>query len=908
MLGYGKKGFVRMKLKHVISFMLIMFLMINLTGRVYADSLKIQYDGKKVEYIGTQVKYQLNGKEIKSKYPGIIMDGVSLASLKDIFVNSGIGVRYQYNKETKVVRLTRGKDVISLTMGSKMAIVNDETMWMQLAPMIIKFKDGKSNIYVPARFLAQNLGYTYAWNSGSGIVSITGEELEKEEIKKEKDKIKYNRKTYVYEDSKVMFFAKGSPLNSANKPGIYINSILMAPTKELFLNDMVEGGYRYDKKNKNLIVELDENKLIMKVGSKKAKLNGKNIILSEAPVNVKYLFSNKSSLLVPIVEVSKFLGGDIQLNHSIAEFVLPEPGEKVSKVEESKKQTKKGKKITNKKSEGKDKSITSDTKKNKEEKKVPVLDWKVAEDTEAIRGNNSFVRGLGQFEAIQGYSTIQDIVQIEKEVQGQINRMETYMLFSDKGFFDVNTLMEENGLKLQCSNVVLEESKEFVFKEGGMAAKALAVTNSEMNSTDIHFSLNAKAASYHLELSPDFKVLTLRIYRNSVQAIQGMSANGNYTITLRGAVPIELKEEKTEDVNKINFRIADVNDFLGMKTFQNTNTKERLLSATYYQDREDVVLTLNKAADSGYYIQNSGNEIKIVLCDIELSKFHVNIPLSNVSSPVQIKDEDDYLNKTIRITLQGDWREFYNQNPIITDYNRVLSCSVAANESGNTVIVIQTKNMEAYKIHRTEKVIGIQLGKASEFYKKVVVIDPGHGGHDTGAYSVGKEYQEKDIVFAVGYTYLKDYFENSDIKVYWTRKGDTFMSLGDRAKFASRIGADLFISVHANAASNRKANGTEVYYSKRNNPVLENGLSSYGMASKFQKNLTSGMKTYNRGVKSNIFVVTNMNTVPAVLLELGFMTNKKDIEMLSSEEKQEEMAEIIYSTIEEIFDEYSTGR
>lgn len=902
---------------------LIMFLMINLTGRAYADSLMIQYDGNKVEYTNTRVKYQLNGKEIKSKYPGIIMDGVSLASLKDVFANSGIGVNYKYNKQTKVVRITRGKDVISLTMGSKMAIVNDETMWMQLAPTFIKFKDGKNNIYIPARFLAQNLGYTYVWNSGTGIVSMIGEEIKKkkETKKRARDKIKYNKKTHVYEDSKVMFFANGVLLNSANKPGVYINSTLMAPMRELFLNDVVEGGYHYDKKTKTVVAELDENKLVMKVGSKKAKWNGKSISLSEPPTNVTFLFSNKSSCLVPVMDVGKYLGFDIRLNSSVAELVLSEPGEKNVRIGNQKNTNKKTnknekgsakKKQDNKKKEKKkqekDKTLASNTNQNKvEETNSSVLDWKVAEESNIMQNSHSFVRGWTGFQGLQEYSKIQDIIQLEQEMPGKTNYLETYMLISDKGFFDVNTLMEKNVLKLQCSNVVLEESREFLFKEGGMASKAVTGTNEDATSTEVHFSLNEKAISYHLELSPDFKILTLKIYRNSIQTIQGMSDKGDYSLTVRGLSPLEVKEEETGD-GKLNFRILNVNDSLGMRSFQNRNTKERLISAAYYQDGKDVVLSVNKTADSGYYIQNSGNELKIVLCDIELSKYHVNIPVSVSGAAIQVEDEDDYLNKTIKLTLKGDWREYYNQNPIITDYNRVLSHTVTINASGNTVIMIRTKNMEAYKIHKTDKVIGLQLGKASEFYKKVVVIDPGHGGHDWGAYSEGKRYWEKDVVLAVGHTYLKDYFEGSDIKVYWTREGDTFMTLGDRAKFASGIGADLFISIHANAASNRNAKGTEVYYSKRNNAVLENGLSSYGMASKFQKNLTSGMKTYNRGVKSNIFVVTNMNTVPAVLLELGFMTNKKDIKMLTSEEKQEEMAEIIYSTIEEIFEEYPTGR
>ena len=64
----------------------------------------------------------------------------------------------------------------------------------------------------------------------------------------------------------------------------------------------------------------------------------------------------------------------------------------------------------------------------------------------------------------------------------------------------------------------------------------------------------------------------------------------------------------------------------------------------------------------------------------------------------------------------------------------------------------------------------------------------------------------------------------------------------------------------------------------------------------------------NRGVKSNVFVVTNMNTVPAVLVEYGFLTNTDDLAKFSKLENQDKAAEILYDTIEEIFDNYPTGR
>ena len=203
--------------------------------------------------------------------------------------------------------------------------------------------------------------------------------------------------------------------------------------------------------------------------------------------------------------------------------------------------------------------------------------------------------------------------------------------------------------------------------------------------------------------------------------------------------------------------------------------------------------------------------------------------------------------------------------------------------------------------------IKVAIDRAKNLYSKVIVVDPGHGGHDTGTVSLNKIYKEKNVVLSIAYSYFRNYIDDEDLKVYWTRKDDTFMTLNNRAAFANKVDADLFVSVHMNAG-NTSAKGTEVYYSTRNNAIQSNGLSSYTMASMFLKNITSNLSMANRGVKSNVFVVTNMNTVPAVLIEYGFLSNSSDLAKFSRLDVQDKAAEILYDTIEEIFDNYPTGR
>ena len=198
------------------------------------------------------------------------------------------------------------------------------------------------------------------------------------------------------------------------------------------------------------------------------------------------------------------------------------------------------------------------------------------------------------------------------------------------------------------------------------------------------------------------------------------------------------------------------------------------------------------------------------------------------------------------------------------------------------------------------------MGRPNEIYSKIVVLDAGHGGIDPGASKSG--VNEKDLNFTIMNTYVKNKFKNSDIKIYFTRDTDVLIDLYDRAAFASEIGADLFLSLHMNANNSGSVSGTEIFYSTSNNALTTSGLNSYMLANALAGNISSAMGTKNRGVSSAEFVVVKYNTVPAVLIELGFMTNSGDFAKLTNQIYQEKAAEAIFETVVQIFQLFPTGR
>ncbi len=182
--------------------------------------------------------------------------------------------------------------------------------------------------------------------------------------------------------------------------------------------------------------------------------------------------------------------------------------------------------------------------------------------------------------------------------------------------------------------------------------------------------------------------------------------------------------------------------------------------------------------------------------------------------------------------------------------------------------------------------------------EKIIVLDAGHGGSDPGAVynHDGDDYKEKVINLAVAKK-VRDILQNNGIRVEMTRSGDTYPSLSERSAFANKLGAAMFVSIHSNSfPSNTEVAGIEVYYSKTNNSDRY-GLNSKKLASDIYKQMISATKAAQRGVKTEQHVVTRTSEMPAVLIELGFITNKDEALNLYSPKYQDLLAGAIADAI-----------
>ena len=230
-----------------------------------------------------------------------------------------------------------------------------------------------------------------------------------------------------------------------------------------------------------------------------------------------------------------------------------------------------------------------------------------------------------------------------------------------------------------------------------------------------------------------------------------------------------------------------------------------------------------------------------------------------------------------------------------------------------------------------------------------VVIDAGHGGQDPGAISPNRKVLEKDITLSVALKFgklIED--KNPDIQVIYTRKTDVFVPLNNRSEIANKNQADLFISIHVNSVKARSACGSETYVmgesksssnlevtmmensviafegdSKSvyegfdpNNPesyiifsLLQNAHleKSLQMAEYVQEQLAEGPIKVNRGIKQGGLLVLWKTSMPAILVELGFISNPSDYLMLCGEENHMKYAKALYKAFEKYRKAYEAG-
>ena len=284
------------------------------------------------------------------------------------------------------------------------------------------------------------------------------------------------------------------------------------------------------------------------------------------------------------------------------------------------------------------------------------------------------------------------------------------------------------------------------------------------------------------------------------------------------------------------------------------------------------------------------DELKELLMNVDKdveSVTSISIPLKGIAqSEVRYAKPDP---STLEVTLPRINGYLSEGRKVSTDAVRDIT---VRREGWNTVIVFQLVRPMGAEVVTDVRGLQVRLIKPNvgdgKLAGKVVVVDPGHGGHDTGAISAG--VAEKTLTLPIG-KYLSDYLAHEGATVIMTRKDDSYPTLPQRADIANKNNADFFISVHINKTGESSGTSGTITFFHANFAV------SKLLAECIQHELAKVTQLPNIGVwsdqriyDSGFSVLRNTPKMPGVLLELGFINNSKDRKRMATVDFQKSAA------------------
>lgn len=357
---------------------------------------------------------------------------------------------------------------------------------------------------------------------------------------------------------------------------------------------------------------------------------------------------------------------------------------------------------------------------------------------------------------------------------------------------------------------------------------------------------------------------------------------------------------------------------------------------------------------------NSESKVKVFQNNVLIGEINTiqNKKLFSVNDFIEITKSNNFINyKTQKVVFYVDNKKIKISNQVtfieIEDNLFQLSSKVInksgvyylptesffgiiQNLSDSSSIKYTNNEIRFTSITTDKKIVKKNVDLRSEMEKwefKTIVIDAGHGGKDPGAVGY-RGTKEKDIALDVAKRLEKKLSKNMNIKIIMTRDEDVFLRLSERTKIANESNGNLFISIHTNAAEDRRASGFETFLigpnkneaavrvAARENAVLELegttdkkltnedliqatiAQSSFAskseqFASMVQKEIKKRVQSRDRGVKQAGFYVLMGASMPNVLVELGFISNPSEEKKLRSPQYRDQLATAIYRAVEQ---------
>lgn len=416
--------------------------------------------------------------------------------------------------------------------------------------------------------------------------------------------------------------------------------------------------------------------------------------------------------------------------------------------------------------------------------------------------------------------------------------------------------------------------------------------------TRVVFDLSGKK-DYEVTQSADKKNITISFGKTTVDKISAVHSQNKDIITIGGTGSYGASVAMTADHQKIIVTIPNCQSNLSDKI--NTDELQYVLDGkvdTSKGNTVELVLAVEDLVQYSYREETQNLILEIYPTTLKNMRYDKNANVLYLDKKDKIdtgsvKFEDHYLDGYFDVTLSGDYESDYGYGTYDVKGTVVENIEVST-KGGNTTFRFKQNRISAYEVTAEGDSYAIRVKNPKEVYDKVLLLDAGHGGKDPG--TSGNGMQEKNLNLTIAQK-IAQKLQGSGIKVYMTRDSDVYPENSTRAKTANDI-ADLMVSIHMNSGP-ETANGTETLYQVHAN---DNGarLTSKQLAEILQGKVVSATGNTNRGAKLwTDVLILNRTTVPAVIVEVIFITNTGDALKISNPAYQDQVAQAIADGIQE---------
>lgn len=416
--------------------------------------------------------------------------------------------------------------------------------------------------------------------------------------------------------------------------------------------------------------------------------------------------------------------------------------------------------------------------------------------------------------------------------------------------------------------------------------------------TRVVFDLSGKK-DYEVTQSADKKNITISFGKTTVDKISAVHSQNKDIITIGGTGFYGASVAMTADPQKIIVTIPNCQSNLSDKI--NTDELQYVLDGkvdTSKGNTVELVLAVEDLVQYSYREETQNLILEIYPTTLKNMRYDKNANVLYLDKKDKIdtgsvKMEDHYLDGYFDVTLSGDYESDYGYGTYDVKGTVVENIEVST-KGGNTTFRFKQNRISAYEVTAEGDSYAIRVKNPKEVYDKVLLLDAGHGGKDPG--TSGNGMQEKNLNLTIAQK-IAQKLQGSGIKVYMTRDSDVYPENSTRAKTANDI-ADLMVSIHMNSGP-ETANGTETLYQVHAN---DNGarLTSKQLAEILQGKVVSATGNTNRGAKLwTDVLILNRTTVPAVIVEVIFITNTGDALKISNPAYQDQVAQAIADGIQE---------